>query len=213
MAINSLKRSRKVLGRTRSKKSRISAPAVAPGLLSPDSVGVDDLDRLHELRRFPDYHINKRGEVWSFKRATPRRMSWFGSGSLRYPAVALVRDGINDRPLVHRLLAETFLPNPHGLTEVMHKDLNPLNCVLANLQWCTHSQLETHVARKFGTKANKPKRDRRKREFLVDDETVREIRQRAEDEDFTQHDLAKEYGVTDQRISSIVNRKSWKWVE
>jgi len=40
-------------------------------------------------------------------------------------------------------------------------------------------------------------------------EQVREIRERYEDEDVTQADLADEYGVTDTTINDVVNGVSW----
>jgi len=41
---------------------------------------------------------------------------------------------------VHHLVAETYLPNPEGLTGVRHLDGNVRNNTIANLQWVRQEQ-------------------------------------------------------------------------
>lgn len=47
---------------------------------------------------------------------------------------------------VHRLMAETFLPNPQGKPTVDHIDRNPSNNFLSNLRWATQSEQNENSA-------------------------------------------------------------------
>lgn len=53
-----------------------------------------------------------------------------------YQAVALSKNGKVRYFLVHRLVAIVFIPNPNNLPQVNHKDENPSNNVVNNLEWC-----------------------------------------------------------------------------
>lgn len=46
---------------------------------------------------------------------------------------------------LHRLIAETFIPNPNGLPEVNHKDGNKKNNHFKNLEWVTRSENQQHA--------------------------------------------------------------------
>ena len=55
-----------------------------------------------------------------------------------YVKVELSHGGFCKRYFIHRLVAQAFIPNPDNLPEVNHKDENPSNNCVDNLEWCTH---------------------------------------------------------------------------
>ena len=55
-----------------------------------------------------------------------------------YITVRLCKNGKYKTFLVHRLVAETFIPNPLGYNEINHKDENKTNNKVDNLEWCSH---------------------------------------------------------------------------
>lgn len=53
-----------------------------------------------------------------------------------YKSVMLSKDGNRKRYLVHRLVAEAFIPNPNNYPQINHKDENKINNKVNNLEWC-----------------------------------------------------------------------------
>lgn len=53
-----------------------------------------------------------------------------------YFIVKLTKNGVRKRTGVHRLVAQAFIPNPNNLPEINHKDENPSNNCVDNLEWC-----------------------------------------------------------------------------
>ena len=54
-----------------------------------------------------------------------------------YYNVLLHKDGKRKNERVHRLVAKAFIPNPNNYPYINHKDENPSNNHVENLEWCT----------------------------------------------------------------------------
>lgn len=61
-----------------------------------------------------------------------------------YSRIVLMKDAIRKRYMCHRVVAETFLPNPEGKPYINHIDGNRSNNCVNNLEWCTQSENEQH---------------------------------------------------------------------
>lgn len=95
--------------------------------------GLYEVSNLGNVRRLPT-----EGTVGTGNYARDGRILKSRKNNKGYSLVDLWSNGKREQKLVHRLVAEAFIPNPDNLPEVNHKDENPSNCCLNNLEWCTH---------------------------------------------------------------------------
>lgn len=82
------------------------------------------------------YQISNHGRVKSFKRYREGRILKPHHNNKGYKIISLYKNAKGIHRLVHRLVAEAFLPNPHNLSEVDHVDENKDNNCFSNLTWC-----------------------------------------------------------------------------
>ena len=84
------------------------------------------------------YQINECGNVIN-KKGHLMRTAVSNSGYLRTALIDPVT-GERKNKSIHRLVAETFIPNPDNLPVVMHIDNDPFNNCLENLRWGTQEE-------------------------------------------------------------------------
>lgn len=106
---------------------------------------------MKEIKDFEGlYSVDKNGNVFSNITTASRREGMIkpflnNSGYLRvnlyYP------NGKSSKKYVHRLIAETFIPNPENKEVVNHIDGDKLNNSVNNLEWSTQSDNIKHSYR------------------------------------------------------------------
>lgn len=104
---------------------------------------------MEEWRGIPgyigSYEVSNQGRVRSLDRVTDRGRRWRGrimtpaTMPRGYQVVTLWRDGKQRTQLVHRLVLMAFVGTPPKDAEGLHRDGDPANNNLTNLDWGTHS--------------------------------------------------------------------------
>nr|DAR10600.1 MAG TPA: homing endonuclease [Caudoviricetes sp.] len=87
------------------------------------------------------YLIFLDGDIFNLKgeKLTPK------TNNKGYWQVMLTHNGKEKLYLVHRIVAESFIPNPNNFPQVNHKDGDKNNNHVNNLEWCTKSMNELHA--------------------------------------------------------------------
>jgi hypothetical protein len=85
------------------------------------------------------YGIAEDGTLWSYVNDAAGRKRKVNGDKIGYCRTVLCDAGGGRKTVyLHRLVAEAFLPNECGCTDVNHIDGNPRNNRVENLEWVTH---------------------------------------------------------------------------
>lgn len=100
------------------------------------------------------YQVSNRGRVKSFKKwkrgKSPDEYILKPNLNNRgYSYVTLYGNGERHKYLIHRLVAEAFIPNPQNLPHINHIDENIKNNSADNLEWCTPMYNNCYGTAKF----------------------------------------------------------------
>lgn len=146
------------------------------------------MEEWRTIKDFENYEISDEGRVRSLPHSTPhmnngtysehkfrgKQLSLHSNKGYYY--VILHKEGVKYTKRVHRLVAETFIPNPDNLPVVNHKDENPLNNTVENLEWCTvqyNNNYGTARERQKEKSINHPKKSKPVGQYTLDGELVK----------------------------------------
>lgn len=142
-----------------------------------------------------------------------RIMSLKSKDTCGYLQVSLTKMSGNKKrtmKLIHRLVAQAFIPNPLNKLEVNHIDTNKLNNNVTNLEWLTRDEHVIHTNknisfnRVIGNTHWKSK---------VNEKIVIEMREKYKSGNYVSFaQLGREYGLNRHHTADIIHRKHWKHI-
>ena len=106
--------------------------------------------------------------------------------------------------LVHRLVAETFIPNSENKHTVNHKDGNKQNNCVSNLEWATLSEQQIHA---FNTGLNYARKGESANRAELTWDIVHFIRNSYPE--MSVSELADKFNTTKETVYSILYNYNW----
>lgn len=161
------------------------------------------------------YQVSNKARVKSFLKGKVKILKQ-GFNMNGYPTVSLRKDDKNDKGnkskthLVHRLVAEAFIPNPENKPIVDHIDGNRSNACAENLRWLTQKEnIQAAIQRgthKIGTESPLAK---------LNEEDVKYIREnyKAYDRVYGIRALARKFNVAISTVADIIHYRNYKNVD
>lgn len=102
--------------------------------------GLYEVSSKGEIKSLEKTRKNSKGQYIQKEKMLAQSLTTTG-----YKKVELVRNGKKKSLKVHRLVAEAFIPKVEDKPYVNHKDGNPLNNSVDNLEWCTQAENVQHA--------------------------------------------------------------------
>lgn len=94
------------------------------------------------IKGYENYQIDENGNILN---TVTHKMLKGSIGEHGYKYYRLSKDGVKKMFYAHRLVAETYIPNPENLPVVNHKDGNKQNNNIDNLEWVSYSGNVSHA--------------------------------------------------------------------
>lgn len=156
------------------------------------------------MRQYKDtpYYVTEDGQVW--RDGKQRKLNINPAG---YYFVHLSIYGESKTMRIHKMVAQTYIPNPMNYPVINHKDGNKLNNHVSNLEWCTIKHNTLHSINELGNLRNGEKNPNSK----LTKEQVKWIRENyiARDKQFGRYSICKKYNISPAQFRRVINHISW----
>lgn len=113
------------------------------------------MDTWKKIPNYENYSVSDSGLIRNDKTGKVKATKSDSKGR-DYQHVDLYSGGKGRSMRVHRLVAQAYIPNPENKPEVNHKDGNPRNNNVSNLEWATKSENMKHAVATGLYKPNPP---------------------------------------------------------
>ena len=166
------------------------------------------------IEEFPNYEVSNLGNVrsivhkdkWGRTKGGQTLKPQF-DGRRCYLHVGLFKNGKVTIRNVHRLVAITFIDNPHGYSEVNHIDEDKTNNSVSNLEWCTHKYNNNYGRKKYCIKGeNNPRHkiSEADAQFII-------THHKANGGTMRNKELAELFGLSATNTSAIAHGRRWNY--
>lgn len=159
---------------------------------------------MKKIKDFPDYCVCNDGTVYSIKKGQLHKIVG-GITSSGYRHVLLCKNGQVFHRSVHRLVAQTFIPNPENKPYVNHINGIKTDNRVENLEFCTDSENKYHsyrVLKNKGPWAGKFGKDSQRAKIVLqikDGEVIAEF--------YGTYEAMRKTGIHNSQICECCNGK------
>jgi DNA-binding transcriptional regulator YiaG len=159
------------------------------------------------IKGFENYAVDEEGNIISLPKRTRKGIRILKSQICKtgYIMVDLCKEGKVFKFLVHRLIAQTLLPNLQNKPQVNHKNGIKTDNRIENLEWSTRSENQKHS---IATGLRSAKGEKNSQCVLKESDVI-EIRL---NNNLSYTKLAKLYNISLSTIYDIKKGRSWKHI-